>query len=262
MIIPQLNYRAKNLAKTVIDYSTEVKAGEVVKIVGELVAWEFMQELARQVVDKGAHPTIQILNPELEKYLLEQGKEEQYGHVFEHEITRAEESDVHIRVLASENNQYLRDIDTAKLILRKNSRQGLFKIVNSWGKRTNTVIFPTEAGASSNNLSKRDYEQLIYSATEVNWTAISSYLQNIKHILDGASEVRIEVPGSTDLRFSLEGRGGCIDDGHINLPGGEVFYGPVEVSVEGFITFPYSQFQNGYQIGGIRFEYKEGNLIN
>ena len=39
----------------------------------------------------------------------------------------------------------------------------------------------------------------------------------------------------TDLTLSLAGRTGAVDDGHINMPGGEVFYSPVEDSAEGVI---------------------------
>ena len=53
---------------------------------------------------------------------------------------------------------------------------------------------------------------------------------------DAAAEVRLLGPG-TDLVFSLEGRHGAIDDGHLNVPGGEVFYCPVEESLEGEVTF-------------------------
>ncbi len=42
---------------------------------------------------------------------------------------------------------------------------------------------------------------------------------------------------ATDLRLSLAGRHGAVDDGHINMPGGEIFYSPLEDSAEGEITF-------------------------
>ena len=51
-----------------------------------------------------------------------------------------------------------------------------------------------------------------------------------------ADEVRI-VGEKTDLTLSLAGRRGTVEDGHINMPGGEVFYSPVEDSVSGVVTF-------------------------
>ena len=55
-------------------------------------------------------------------------------------------------------------------------------------------------------------------------------------LFDGAEEVRI-VGAGTDLRLSLRGRNGKIDAGGANMPGGEVFYSPIEDSAEGTILF-------------------------
>jgi aminopeptidase len=55
---------------------------------------------------------------------------------------------------------------------------------------------------------------------------------------DRAEEVRI-VGADTDLTLSLAGRTGAIDDGHANVPGGEVYYCPVEDSPEGTIRFDF-----------------------
>jgi aminopeptidase len=50
--------------------------------------------------------------------------------------------------------------------------------------------------------------------------------------------VRI-VGAGTDLTLSLAGRTGAIDDGHANVPGGEVYYCPLEDSPEGVIEFDF-----------------------
>ncbi len=59
-------------------------------------------------------------------------------------------------------------------------------------------------------------------------------MRRIADVFDAADEVRI-VGAGTDLTLSLAGRTGAVDDGHMNMPGGEVFYSPVEDSAEGVI---------------------------
>ena len=54
-------------------------------------------------------------------------------------------------------------------------------------------------------------------------------MRRLADVFDAADEVRILGPG-TDLTLSLAGRVGAVDDGHVNMPGGEVFYSPVEDS--------------------------------
>ena len=53
---------------------------------------------------------------------------------------------------------------------------------------------------------------------------------------DAADQVRI-VGDETDLTLSLSGRKGEVDDGHVNMPGGEFFFSPSEDSAEGTILF-------------------------
>ena len=57
-------------------------------------------------------------------------------------------------------------------------------------------------------------------------------MRRIADRFDAADHVRI-VGHETDIRFSLAGRHGKVDDGHYNMPGGEVFYSPVEDSTSG-----------------------------
>ena len=64
------------------------------------------------------------------------------------------------------------------------------------------------------------------------WPAEGARMAPIRDRLSSANEVRI-VGRETDLRLSLEGRPGRVDDGHANVPGGEVYFCPVEDSVDG-----------------------------
>jgi aminopeptidase len=64
--------------------------------------------------------------------------------------------------------------------------------------------------------------------------------QKIAKLVDQAREVRVTSPGGTDLRYSLEGRRGLIDDGIFtgkgafgNLPAGEVYTVPLEGTANG-----------------------------
>ncbi len=60
-------------------------------------------------------------------------------------------------------------------------------------------------------------------------------MRRIADRFDQADEVRI-VGDATDLTLSIAGRKAEVDDGRLNMPGGEIFYAPVEDSAEGVIT--------------------------
>lgn len=96
--------------------------------------------------------------------------------------------------------------------------------------------FPCPFYAGRAGMSLDAFEELFYDACLRDWDAEGRRMQPVLERFDRANEVRIEA-GETDVTLSLEGRTGAIDDGHVNVPGGEVYYCPVEGSPEGVVHF-------------------------
>jgi aminopeptidase len=115
---------------------------------------------------------------------------------------------------------------------------------------------PCEAFAVAAGLDLAAYEDVFYEACLRDWDAEGARMQPVLERFDRASEVRIVGEG-TDLRLSLAGRSGSIDDGHLNVPGGEVFYSPVEESLEGTIVFDVT----GPAFEGIRLTFDGGEVV-
>ena len=95
----------------------------------------------------------------------------------------------------------------------------------------------------------------------LDWDEMRGTMERIAERFDAADEVRI-VGAETDLRLSLAGRKGEIDAGGGNMPGGEVFYSPVDDSAEGVVEF--SEFPGcyqGHQVPGIRFRFEGGRIV-
>jgi aminopeptidase len=96
----------------------------------------------------------------------------------------------------------------------------------------------------------------------LDWDAEGEKMRRIAERFDAASEVRI-VGDGTDLAVSLEGRTGAVDDGHLNMPGGEVFYAPVEDSAEGVVTFSdFPAVRFGREVGGARLRFEGGRVVD
>jgi aminopeptidase len=124
-----------------------------------------------------------------------------------------------------------------------------------------TCRFPTPALAQRAGMSTRAFEDFVYGAVLRDWDEETRRMQPILDRFNAASEVRI-VGHETDLRLSLEGREGLIDDGRVNVPGGEVFFSPVEDATEGVIT--YSEFpavQEPYLVEGARLVFEGGRVV-
>jgi aminopeptidase len=86
-------------------------------------------------------------------------------------------------------------------------------------------------------------------------------MRAIADVFDAADEVRI-VGAGTDLTLSLAGRTGEVDDGHVNMPGGEVFYSPVEDSANGVVEFSeFPAVYYGTEVEGARFVFESGKIV-
>ncbi len=261
-----MDERAKELAKIVVNYSTLIQEGDLVRVQGEEIARDFIYEVARLVVDKGAYPVIKITNPDFSKYYIENANESQLIRCPEFMKKMSEEIDASISVAAKFNPKYLEDVDSHRIALvQKASKPMKDRIVGNGkefaGKRWNIVGLPTEGAAKEAGMSLKDFEDFVYSATNIDWSKTRAKMNEIKKIFDNAKEVHLKVPGKTDLKFSLEGRGADVCDGKYNMPDGEVFYGPLEKSIEGYITFTHPAIRDGNEVKGIRLEFKEGKIV-
>ncbi|MDQ5821409.1 MAG: aminopeptidase, partial [Actinomycetota bacterium] len=121
--------------------------------------------------------------------------------------------------------------------------------------------YPTPALAQEAEMSLQQFEDFLYGAVLLDWDEEGRKMERIKERFDRAEEVRI-VGAETDLRLSLAGREGRVDAGGSNMPGGEVFYSPVEDSAEGTISFTeFPAVLAGRQIEGIRFRFEGGKVV-
>jgi aminopeptidase len=121
--------------------------------------------------------------------------------------------------------------------------------------------YPVNATAQDAGMTLGEYEEFIFDAVLRDWDAEGARVRKIAAVFDAADEVRIVGPG-TDLIVSLAGRAGAVDDGHVNMPGGEVFYSPVEDSADGVIEFSeFPAVYFGNEVECARFVFEGGRVV-
>jgi aminopeptidase len=122
--------------------------------------------------------------------------------------------------------------------------------------------WPVQSLAVEAGMSLEEYEQFVFDAVLLDWDAEAERMRRIADVFDAADEVRIEGAG-TDLTLSLAGRSGSVDDGHMNMPGGEVFYSPVEGSANGVIEFgEFPAVYYGTEVEGARLVFEDGRVVD
>ena len=127
--------------------------------------------------------------------------------------------------------------------------------------------YPCPAFAQEADMSLSDYERFVYAATFADqpdpvaaWQAVHEMQQRLVDWLRGKEQVVVRGP-NVDLTLSIAGRTFINSDGKRNMPSGEIFTGPVEDSVNGWIRFTYPALRGGREVDGVEFEFKEGQVV-
>ena len=182
-----------------------------------------------------------------------------------------DQADVYIRVGSSANTRAMTTIDARRMQQLATARrpwldrrltrsaEGTMRWVGSW--------FPNPASAQEANLSLEEYEDFVYGATFCDredpiteWRKQSTLLQSKIDWLKGKRDVVCRGP-NIDLRLSIAERTFLKDDGHLNMPGGEVYTGPVEELVEGWVHFSYPSIVGGRAVSGIALRFEGGKVV-
>jgi aminopeptidase len=171
------------------------------------------------------------------------------------------------------NSRALTNVDPARQATVAKARHPL---MNTYMQRAATgelrwvgTEFPTQMVAADAEMSLRDYERMFFAACLCDaddpvaaWKAAAAETHRLNDwMMQDRDEVHIQGPG-TDLRLSVAGRTWIAGDGKHNMPCGEFFTGPVEDSANGHITFQLPTLHGGRSVSGIRFELRDGKVVD
>jgi aminopeptidase len=122
--------------------------------------------------------------------------------------------------------------------------------------------FPTPALAQEAGMSLAEFEDFLFGACLLDWSAEGERMSHYAKHFDEAEQVRIVAEG-TDLTLSLAGRNGIVDAGGANMPGGEFFFSPVEDSASGTVAFTeFPAVYAGREVNGIRLRFEGGKVVD
>src|SRR6266571_883447 len=258
--------RIEAYAKLLVGRSLGVQPGWQVWINSSWLARPLVQQVVREIAQRGAYPLVRLGDAGMEDVPFEliwalEAPEEALADVAPADRHAWETMDAWMNIGAPENT-------AAGLELSPERRARLAKARHSMRtRRLSDEIpwvacrFPTPALAQDSRMSLAEFEDFLYGACLLDWDAEAERMARIKERFDRASEVRI-VGAGTDLAVGLEGRAGEVDAGHANLPGGEVYYSPLEDATEGVVDFSeFPAYLEPYELEGVRMVYDGGRVV-
>jgi aminopeptidase len=259
--------RVAKLADLLVNYSLELKPGEIVRIDGGTVAAPFVRELYRAALRAGANPRTRVEVEGIDVIAVGEASEEQLTFISEIDRFEIEHVDAIVTIWGDRNTRALSQADPQRVSKKIASRR---KLTNRFWERIDDgkakwvgTRFPTDAHAQDAEMSVAEYEDFVYGACHVradedpvaHWRGVSVQLNERARELNTFTKFRVVGP-DTDLRFNVAGREWLAADGKLNMPDGEIFTSPVETETEGEIRFSFPAiFQGrGVEDGRLRFE--------
>lgn len=252
--------RIKRLASILVNHSIGVKKGETVLIASSTeLAKPLVLEVYREVMKAGANPLTNISFEETTNIFYDMASKDQIANFPEIKMFEAKKIDCVVTIRASANKKALSNTDPKVISARsKVVRPISEEIVNN--KRWVLCNYPTNGLAQEADMSLEEYEDFVYSATNIDWNKVKLKEMKLKNALDKASEVHI-VGKDTDLKMSIKGRKAIPCYGERNMPDGEVFMSPIEDSAEGYIYYEMPAIYQGREVTGIRLRFKAGKVV-
>jgi aminopeptidase len=267
--------RVANFAKILVEHSARTAPGDRVLIEATTAAEPLVRELYIQVLEHGGIPHPMVALPGMmpfsqDEMYLTYAKDSQLDFVPTFYKLAYDQFESRIRVHSATNTRGTTSIDPLKAQRRskalstitesqmRRGAEGKFKWV--------TTLYPTDAYAQDASMSLKEYEDFVFSAVHAQeadpiayWNSTAAGQQKAIDWLSSKSQVVMRGP-NVDLTLSIQGRKFVNSTGVYNMPDGEIFTGPVEDSLNGWVKYTYPAIYGGVAVEGAELTFIRGRV--
>ena len=262
--------RVERLAKILVDHSAQIKPGDRVAIEATTAAEPLVRALYTAILERGGHPYLLLELTDQDEILFAVAKNEQLDATPPFRMLAYDQFESRIRVHSATNPRALSDVDPARQRRRQKSLAPIMEAQMRRGADRSfkwvTTLFPTEGFAREAEMSFRNYEDFVYRACHADeadpvafWKKVEAKQRKIIDHLEGHNQVTLRGP-NVDLTLSIKGRKFLNGAGVNNMPDGEIYTGPVEDSVNGWVRFSYPAIYNGVMVEGVELTFTNGKV--
>jgi aminopeptidase len=267
--------RVAKFAKILVEHSARIAPGDRVLIEATTAAEPLVRELYIQILQKGGHPHPMLALPGMMPFVQEEtyltyANEEQLDFVPTFYKIAYDQFESRIRIHSATNTRGSTNINPHKAQRRskalstiteaqmRRGAEGSFKWV--------TTLYPTDGYAQDAGMSLQEYEDFVFNAVHAQeddpiayWNSTAARQQKAIDWLAGKSQVVMRGP-NVDLTLSIKDRKFMNSFGAHNMPDGEIFTGPVEDSVNGWVRFTYPAIYGGVAVEGAELTFSRGRV--
>jgi aminopeptidase len=267
--------RVQKFAKILVEHSARIVPGDRVLIEATTAAEALVRELYIQILERGGIPHPMIGFPGMVPFVqddmyLTYASDTQLDFIPTFYKIAYDQFESRIRIHSATNTRATSSLDPAKSQRRgkaisaitasqmRRGGEGVFKWV--------TTLFPTDGYAQDAGMSLKDYEDFVFNAVHAHeedpiayWNSTAAGQQKAIDFLAGKDVVTLRGP-NVDLTLSIKGRKFMNSTGTYNMPDGEIYTGPVEDSVNGWVRFTYPAIYGGVAVEGAELTFNRGRV--
>ena len=260
-------------AQILIEHSTNVQPGDLVAITTTTAAVPIVQALFELVLDRGGYPHVLLDFPSQDEIFFAHANDDQLASIPRFHKMALEEFDVLIKIRADTNTRSLSNIEPERQAARQRGIAPLLEAQMRRGAdkslRWMSTLYPTNAYAMEAEMGFEEYKDFVYRACHADadtvdpvayWQGVQRDQQRIVDRFEGGNIVELRGP-NVDLRLSIKDRKFRNASAQHNLPDGEIYTGPVEESVHGWVRYTYPAVYQGRIVEGIEFRFEDGKVV-
>lgn len=263
--------RPENFARILVDYSTRIVPGDRVYIEANTLVVPFIKELYKCILERGGLPYLDMEFPEARKFLYEFGSEEQARHTNQLMAFAYNNFEARIRVWAEADTKALAGTDPKKQSAHAESNSSILKAQMQRGAADKfkwvTTLYPTQGYADQAGMSPKDYEDFAFKAVHAtekdpvaHWNKVKEEQEKYVEAFSGKDKVHLRGT-NVDLKLSVKDRIFRNSYGRHNMPDGEIFTGPVENSLNGWVRYTYPAVHDGHVVEGAELLFEDGKVV-
>jgi aminopeptidase len=262
--------RVEKFAQILVDHSAQIQPGDRVAIEATTAAAPLVRALCATILERGGHPHLLLELPDQDEILFAHAKDDQLDFIPTFRKLAYEQFESRIRIQSATNPRALSSVDPAR---QKRRQKALAPILETQMRRGAdrslkwvSTLFPTEGYAMEAEMSLANFEDFVYHACHADeadplayWKKVEARQAKIVDRLEGHDQVILRGP-NVDLTLSIKGRKFINAAGQVNMPDGEVFSGPVEDSLNGWVRFSYPAIYSGLLVEGVELTFSNGKV--
>ena len=265
--------RVEKFAQILVDHSAQIVPGDRVLIEASTVAEPLVSALYAAILDRGGHPHLQLHFPDQEAIFFEHAQTAQLDFTPTFTKLAYDEFESRFRIHSETDLQALSDVDPAKQARYQRALAPIMRAQMWRGAEKNfkwvTTLYPTQAYADAAGMTLEAYEDFVYRACFANlevedpvaqWKEFETKQAAVIERIEGRDRVEVRGP-NVDLTLSIKGRRFRNSFGEHNMPDGEIYTGPVEDSVNGWVKFTYPAIIQGRVVEGVELTFKRGKVV-